>query len=135
MGRQICSLRSLPTRPKPASTHAASGYSASTTYGPPPTEAREETFGEFEAYLDARIAEHAIEPQDDLTSYLLSAELDGQRRHLGLTWPELAAQLRCTPSQLTGIRRARFAIGMSLAMRIAQWLGRPASHFVYVADW
>ena len=44
-----------------------------------PIEEREQTFGEFEAYLDARIADHVATPRDDLTSYLLSAELDGQR--------------------------------------------------------
>ncbi len=44
-----------------------------------PIEEREERFAEFEAYLDARVADHIAEPRDDLTSYLLRAELDGQR--------------------------------------------------------
>jgi cytochrome P450 len=35
--------------------------------------------GEVDAYMDARIAEHIANPQDDLTSYLLDAELDGQK--------------------------------------------------------
>jgi cytochrome P450 len=35
--------------------------------------------GEIDAYMDARIAEHVAEPRDDLTSFLLSAELDGQK--------------------------------------------------------
>ena len=35
--------------------------------------------GELEAYMDARIAEHVAEPQDDLTSFLLDAELDGNK--------------------------------------------------------
>jgi cytochrome P450 len=35
--------------------------------------------GELDAYMDARIAEHVAEPQDDLTSFLLDAELDGNR--------------------------------------------------------
>jgi hypothetical protein len=65
----------------------------------------------------------------------LHGELDAQRRERGLTWNELAAELRCTPSQLTGIRTARFAIGMRLAMRITRWLRRPASDFVYRAMW
>jgi hypothetical protein len=30
---------------------------------------------------------------------------------------------------------ARFATGMDLAMRIVQWLGRPAADFVYAATW
>lgn len=35
--------------------------------------------GELEAYMDARIAEHLADPQDDLTSFLLDAELDGHK--------------------------------------------------------
>jgi cytochrome P450 len=35
--------------------------------------------GELDAYMDARIAEHMAEPQDDLTTFLLEAELDGQK--------------------------------------------------------
>ena len=34
---------------------------------------------ELEHYIDARIAEHLAEPQDDLTSFLLEAEIDGQK--------------------------------------------------------
>ncbi len=65
----------------------------------------------------------------------LNGALDAQRRERGLTWKQLADELRCTPSQLTGIRTARFAIGMRLAMRITRWLGRPAADFVYAARW
>ena len=35
--------------------------------------------GELDAYIDARIAEHLAEPRDDLTSFLLRAELDGNK--------------------------------------------------------
>ncbi len=35
----------------------------------------------IDEYLDARIAEHIAEPRDDLTTYLLEAELDGNRLH------------------------------------------------------
>jgi hypothetical protein len=66
---------------------------------------------------------------------LLYASMDEKRRQDGLTWPALAAQLGCSPSQLTGLRTARFATGMDLAMRIVQWLGRPAADFVYPARW
>jgi hypothetical protein len=52
-----------------------------------------------------------------------------------LSWTELAKELRCSEQQLTGIRTARFAIGMRLAMRIVQWLDRPASTFVYAGKW
>lgn len=66
---------------------------------------------------------------------LLWAAMDEKRREEGLTWRQLADLLGCTPSQLTGLRTARFAAGMDLAMRIVQWIGRPAADFVYVARW
>lgn len=61
--------------------------------------------------------------------------LSATRQEAGLTWPDLAAVLRCTPNQLTGLRTAKFATGMILAMRITQWLDRPAADFVYAATW
>lgn len=66
---------------------------------------------------------------------LLHAAMDEKRREDGLTWSGLAAILRCTPNQLTSLRTAKFATGMELAMRIVQWLGRPAADFVYAATW
>jgi hypothetical protein len=66
---------------------------------------------------------------------LLWASADERRRAEGLTWQQLAAFLDCTANQLTGLRTARFATGMDLAMRIVQWLGRPATDFVYPAKW
>jgi cytochrome P450 len=35
--------------------------------------------GELDAYIEARIEEHEREPKDDLTTFLLEAELDGQK--------------------------------------------------------
>ena len=35
--------------------------------------------GELDEYMDARIAEHIADPQDDLTTFLLEAELDGRK--------------------------------------------------------
>ncbi len=35
--------------------------------------------GAIDAYMDARIAEHLAEPRDDLTSFLLETEIDGQK--------------------------------------------------------
>ncbi len=61
--------------------------------------------------------------------------LDSKRRERSFTSPQLAHELRCTPSQLCGIKRARFAIGMRLAMRIVTWLDRPARDFIYAANW
>ncbi len=69
----------------------------------------------------------------DLTS--LYEALDAHRRDEALTWQQLARQLRCTTNQLTGIRVARYAITMRLAMRIVQWLGRPAADFIHAAEW
>jgi transcriptional regulator with XRE-family HTH domain len=56
--------------------------------------------------------------------------LDAQRRQRGLSWPQLAHELRCTPSQVSGLKRARFAISMKLAMRIVHWLDCPARDFI-----
>lgn len=66
---------------------------------------------------------------------VLYEALDAERRSQQLTWRQLAVILRCRPNQLTGLRTARFATNMSLAMRIVQWLGRPAADFVYPARW
>jgi hypothetical protein len=52
-----------------------------------------------------------------------------------MTWPQVAGVLGCTPSQLTGLRTAKFATGINLAMKIAQWTGQPGAHFVYAARW
>jgi hypothetical protein len=61
--------------------------------------------------------------------------LNARRLERQLTWAELAVQLRCTANQLTGIRTARYAIGMKLAMKIVRWLECPASTFIYAAKW
>ena len=65
----------------------------------------------------------------------LHGALDARRREEQLTWTSLADLLGCTPRQLTGIRTARFAVGMRLAMRSTQWLGLPAAEFVDAARW
>jgi hypothetical protein len=62
------------------------------------------------------------------------AALDERRRERRLTWAALAEELDCTPSRLTNLRTARLA-DMDLAMRITQWLGRPAAGFVHAARW
>ena len=63
------------------------------------------------------------------------AALDAERERRGLTWREAAVEIRCAPNQLTGIKKARYAIEIKLAMRIVAWLGRPAADFVYAAEW
>jgi hypothetical protein len=61
--------------------------------------------------------------------------MNARRQSGGLTWPELARRLRCSPNQLSGLRTARYAISMTVAMRITQWLHRPAADFIYAAHW
>ena len=61
--------------------------------------------------------------------------LDERRRAEGLTWRSVAGLIDCTPSQLTGLRTAKFAINIDLAMRIVQWTDRRAADFVYPARW
>ncbi|MEP7088582.1 MAG: hypothetical protein ABI776_00635 [Nocardioidaceae bacterium] len=64
----------------------------------------------------------------------LHTVLNEQRQHCGLTWAVLAEELDCTPSRLTNLRIARSA-DMDLAMRLTQWLGRPAAAFIHPAQW
>jgi hypothetical protein len=72
-------------------------------------------------------------PRWDLKA--LHAGLNEARGDRGATWAQAAQDLRCQPGQLTGLKTARFATGMGLAMRITQWVGRPAADFVYPARW
>ena len=62
------------------------------------------------------------------------AELNRQRQDRGMTWAELAGVLDTTPARLTNLRTARFT-DLTLAMRITQWLRRPAAAFIHPADW
>lgn len=72
-------------------------------------------------------------PRWDLKA--LHAGCNESRTGRGFTWAQAAHELRCQPGQLTGLRTARYATGMALAMRITQWVGRPAAAFIYVARW
>ncbi len=72
-------------------------------------------------------------PRWDLKALHLS--LNGSRTDRGLTWAQTAHELRCQAGQLTGLKTARYATGMGLAMRITQWLGAPAADFMYPARW
>ena len=44
-----------------------------------PVEEREERFTEVDAFMDAQIEDHVAHPRDDLTSFLLEAEIDGHK--------------------------------------------------------
>lgn len=72
-------------------------------------------------------------PRWDLKA--LHAALNEARPSHGATWARAAQEVRCQPGQLTGLKTARFATGMALAMRITQWIGRPAADFIYPARW
>lgn len=65
----------------------------------------------------------------------LYATLNAARTRRNATWQEVADRLHCTQHQLTGLRTAKFATGIRLAMRITQALRRPAAHFVDVTEW
>ena len=65
----------------------------------------------------------------------LYTTLNAARTTRGSTWPQVAAQLHCTPAQLTGLHTARFATTIRLAMRITQALRRPAADFIAPARW
>jgi hypothetical protein len=56
--------------------------------------------------------------------------LNAARGERGATWAQTAERLHCTINQLTGLRTARYATRMRLAMRISQALRRPARDFV-----
>jgi hypothetical protein len=72
-------------------------------------------------------------PRWDLKA--LHAGLNESRANRGATWAQVADDLHCRPGQLTGLKTARFATGMALAMGIAQQVGRPAADFIYLARW
>jgi hypothetical protein len=61
--------------------------------------------------------------------------LDDARTERNVSWQQTAQRLHCTSHQLTGLRTARYATGMRLAMRICQALRRPSADFIYAADW
>jgi len=65
----------------------------------------------------------------------LHAGLNEARTSRRVTWTQTAQDLGCQPGQLTGLKTARYATGMGLAMRITQWVGRPAADFMYLARW
>jgi hypothetical protein len=65
----------------------------------------------------------------------LYATLNEARIQRDATWAQTAARLSCTPSQLTGLRTARYATNMRVAMAITQALPRPAAEFIYAVDW
>jgi hypothetical protein len=72
-------------------------------------------------------------PRWDLKA--LHTGLNEARTTRNATWAQTAHDLRCQPGQLAGLKTARFATGMGLAMRITQWVARPGADFMYLARW
>jgi hypothetical protein len=62
----------------------------------------------------------------------LHAALNEARQQRQLTWAQLAMQLDCTSARLTGLRTATMT-DLELAIRITQWLERPAASFIHPA--
>ncbi len=62
----------------------------------------------------------------------IHAALDAKRRERGLTWKEVASEIRgFTPGMLTNLAHGPL-IGFPRVMALTQWLGRPAADFVRV---
>jgi uncharacterized protein YfiM (DUF2279 family) len=62
----------------------------------------------------------------------LHAALDSRRRERGMTWKQVAAEIRgFTPGMLTGLTRADH-IGVPRVMRLVTWLEQPAVAFTVV---
>lgn len=64
----------------------------------------------------------------------LHRALDARRTAEHVTWTELGRVLGCTPNRLTNLRTAR-ECDLDLAMRAAQWTGRPSSAYIRPAEW
>jgi hypothetical protein len=64
----------------------------------------------------------------------LADAVDERRAQLRLTRPALADLMGCSLSQVN-LRAIRYGTGMSLTMRLSQWLGRSAASFVIGATW
>ena len=83
-----------------------------------PAEERETMFAELDDYMDAQIEEHIAHPRDDLTSFLLSAEIGGSK----LTKEHVRGTMILL--MIAGIDTTWSAIGASL-WHLAQASRRP----------
>lgn len=61
--------------------------------------------------------------------------LDKKRLAEGKTWTGVADILGCSPNQLIGLRTAKYATNIDLALRIVQWTNKPSTDFMYLANW
>jgi hypothetical protein len=60
------------------------------------------------------------------------AALQHKRTQLGLTWHQVAEEVGATQVQLTGLAKARH-VGFPHVMRLVQWIGLPATDFMFAA--
>ncbi len=47
-----------------------------------------------------------------------------------LTWKQLAQELNCSQSQVSGLHRITYGVSIHLAMRITQWLEQPSINYI-----
>ncbi len=62
----------------------------------------------------------------------LGGAVHHEKEEQGLTWKQLAQELKCSQNQVSGLHRIRYGISIHLAMRITQWLRRPSTDFIVV---
>ena len=60
----------------------------------------------------------------------LGGAVAAEKNKQGLTWRQLAQELGCSESQVSGIRKLKYGMSVHLAMRITQWLKRPSTEFI-----
>lgn len=64
----------------------------------------------------------------------LHAALDEARADRGLGWAEVAAEVGCSPSNLSGLSRGG-RVTLPFVMRPVTWLARPAATFTHATPW
>lgn len=66
----------------------------------------------------------------------LAVAVTQRKRELGLTWKQIEQDhIDCYPNQVSGLHRLRYGTGMTLTMRLAQWLDRSAASFMILTEW
>jgi hypothetical protein len=64
----------------------------------------------------------------------LAAALDSRRIEGDLEWPDVAAALGATTAEIKHLQTTRYGTTMSLAMRVARWVDRTATSFMWEHD-
>ena len=63
---------------------------------------------------------------------VLADAVNDEKEKRGLTWKQLAQDLKCSQNQVSGLHKIRYGISIHLAMKITQWLKRPSTDFIVV---